>query len=245
MREQSALYRFARFLRQLLVGVIVFVAAVTAFGYLVFVRQVDTPQAWREALRELHGNVLRYHEVPMREAHIYRRRATNYFRGAAGVLAATPDRLLYVGIEPNTQLSSPDAPSAILTSEFVNDTLLKLTPKRLYLYTAPGVVVSRNGRTEEYAALRGHAAELDSLIAYVERTHAAQRRAAAAERLLRAKVAELMRRPLVYEIKRGDALSTIAARFGTTPEKIRRWNHMTGDRVRIHDKLIVKPAGLQ
>lgn len=242
MRERSALYRFARFLRQLLVGTAVFVMAVMAFGYLIFVRQVSTPQAWREALRELRGNVLHYNEVPEREAHVYRRRATSYFRGATGVLAATRGRLLYVGIEPSTQLASPDAPSAILTSEFANDTLLRLTHKRLYLYTAPGVVISRNGRSEAYAAMRGYSDELDSLIAYVERTHTEQRRRAAAEHALRARVAAMMRRPLIYEIQRGDAISTIAKKFGTTPEQLRLWNHLRGDKVRVHDKLIVKPA---
>jgi hypothetical protein len=243
MKEQEGLYRFARFLRQLIVGMLVFVIAVAAFGYLVFMRQIDTPQAWREATRELQGNVLYYGETPEREAHVYRRRPTNYFRGANGVLAATRERLLYVGIEPQTQLTSEDAPATILTSEFPNDTFLTLTPKRLYAFTAHGVIITRDGRHEEYAAMRGHEAELDTLIAYVNQTHHVQRQLASAERTLRAQVAEILRRPLKYEIHRGDALSTIATRFGTTPDQLRAWNHLRSDKVRIRDTLLVKPAG--
>lgn len=242
MREQEGIYRFVRFLRQLVVGTLVFLVVLAAFGYFVFMRQVDVPSAWREATRELRGSVLRYGEVPVREAPVYLRRPTNYFRGANGVLAATRDRLLYVGIEPKDQLASEDAPPVILTSEFENDTFLTLTPRRVYALTAHGVVVSRLGRREEYAAVHGDEAELDSLVAFVNRTHLAQRRAAAAEHVLRARVAELLRRPLRYEVRRGDALSTIATRFGTTVEQIQRWNHLTGTRVRIRDTLLVKPG---
>jgi hypothetical protein len=243
MKENEGLYRFLRFVRQLVVGTVVLVVAVVAFGYFFFVRQVDTPDAWRDATRELRSSVLRYGEVPRRQAHVYQRRTTNYYRAANGVLAATPDRLLYVGLEPKDKLESEDAPAAILTNEFPNDTLLYLEPARLYALTAHGVIIRRQGRREIYAAARGYEAELDSLVAYVNREHRAQRAAAAAERELRAAVAAMLRRPLKYEVKRGDALSTIAARFGVTLDQIREWNHMTGDKVRIRDTLLVKPEG--
>ena len=243
MKEQEGLYRFVRFMKQLVIGTVTLVVAVVAFGYLVFMRKVDAPQAWNDAGRELRSSVLRYGETPERIAHVYVRRPTNYYRAANGILAATAGRLLYVGIEPQDQFESEDAPAAILTSEFTNDTLLRLSSRRLYAMTAPGVRVSRAGQSEEFAAARGYEGELDSLVRYVTRAHDAQRRDLAAEQALRAQVADVLRRPLRYEVRRGDALSTIAARFGATPEQIRTWNGMTSDRVRIRDTLTVKPAG--
>jgi hypothetical protein len=243
MKEQEGIYRFLRFLKQLILGTVVLIITVMAFGYFFFVRQVNAPDAWRDSTRELRNSVLRYGETPRRLAHVYQRRTTNYFRGVTGVLAATPERLLYVGMEPKDKLESEDAPAAIITGEFVNDTLVTLTETRVYGKTAPGVVVRRLGRQEVYAATPGYEAELLALVAYVTREHAAQRAAAAAERALRAQVAALLKRPLYYEVKRGDALSTIAARFGATPEQIRTWNRMTGDKVRIRDTLLVKPEG--
>jgi hypothetical protein len=243
MIRTEGLRRFVRFLRQLLLGIAIFAVAVLAFGYLFFTRRVNTQETWRDAVRELHASVLHYGEVPMWEAHVYQRHPTNYFRGANGVLAVTRDRLLYVGIEPKNQLTSEDAPSAILTSEFVNDTLLKLTLGRMYLFTARGVHLSRDGQMEEYAAMRGHEAELDSLVAYVGRSHTRQRSEAAAERILHEQITRLIRRPLIYKIQRGDALLTIATRFGTTPELLRKWNHLSGDKIRVHDTLLVKPEG--
>jgi LysM repeat protein len=204
---------------------------------------MDAKQTWYDATRELHGSILHYGEVPLWEAHVYQRRPTNYFRAANGVLAVTQYRLLYVGIEPKDKLASEDAPAAILTSEFVNDTLLISKPGRVYALTAHGLRVSRNRQREAYAAMPGYETELDSLVVYISRSHARQRANAAVERLLRERVAELMRRPLRYEIQRGDALSTIATRFGTTPELLRKWNHLSSDKIRVHDTLLVKPEG--
>jgi len=50
----------------------------------------------------------------------------------------------------------------------------------------------------------------------------------------------MVREPLYYTVKRGDAISLIATKFGTTPEQLRSWNNLTSDRVKIGEKLLVK-----
>ena len=244
MRENEGLYRAARLIKRTVIGVIVLVIAVVVLGYVFLVRTVDRKAAWTDAARELESSVLHYGEPVERIARVYQRRGTNYFRAANGLLVATPERLLFVGIEPRDKLAGEDAPAAIITSEFSNDTLLSLSERRLYALTAPGVVVNRGGRREIFAASSGYSSELDSLATYVERRHAAERRAVAADRELHQQIAALMRRPLRYVVQRGDALSTIAARFGATPSDIREWNHLPNDRVRLRDTLLVKPEGL-
>ena len=59
----------------------------------------------------------------------------------------------------------------------------------------------------------------------------AQRKAALAEAA----------KPKYYTVKRGDALSTIAARWNTTPDRLREWNSITGNKIRIGQSLLVKP----
>lgn len=243
MKENEGLYRAARFIKHVVIGVAVLVVAVVVVGYVFLVRQVDPTSAWREAGRELSSSVLHYGERPERIARVYRRRATNYFKAANGILVATPERLLFVGMEPRDNLAGADAPAAIITSEFPNDTLLTLTPRRLYALSAPGVVVQRELRQEEFAAAGGYEAELARLVGFVRAQHLAERRQVREDRDLRAAIAALMRRPLRYRVQRGDALSTIAARFGATPAQIREWNHLPTDRVRLGDALLVKPAG--
>jgi hypothetical protein len=242
MKENEGLYRAVRFVRRLVIGTIVLVIVVVAVGYFFLMRQVDPGSAWTYAQRELDGGILHYGERPMRIARVYTRRPTNYFRAANGLLVATPDRVIFIGIEPRDKLAGADAPASILTSEFPNDTLLSATPKRVYSLTAHGVVLSRNRRTEAYAATPGHAPELDSLTSYVQRRQAAERAQAAQDRALRGQLAELLRQPLYYVVERGDAISTIATRYGATVAQIREWNHLPGDAVRAGSKLLVRPG---
>lgn len=243
MRENEGLYRAARFVRRVVIGVAAMAVAVVVLGYLFLMRQVDSTSAWRDAARELQGSVLHYGEPPERIARVYRRRGTSYFRAANGLLVATPERLVFIGIEPRDKLAGEDAPASITSSEFPNDTLLHLIPGRVYGMTAHGIAVQHGPQSEEFAAAPGYESELDSLAMYVDARHAAERKAMADNRALHAAIAELERRRLRYQVGRGDALSTIASRFGATPAQIREWNHMTSDKVRIRDSLTVKPAG--
>ena len=245
MKETEGLFRFVRLVKWVALGVITLAAGVIVVGYLFFVRAVNKQESWTDAERELRGGMLQYGEPIVKLAHVYVRRPTNYFRGANGVLAVTPRRVLYVGLEPRDKLASADAPPAILTSEFPNDSTLSITRHRVYLMTARGVTVSDHDRSETFAAARGYEAELDSLAASVQRYHDAARHAADAERALRAQVDSILRAPLFYVVRRGDALSTIAARFGATPDEIRTWNHLSGDRVKIGQRLTVKPEGIR
>ncbi len=242
MKENEGLYRAGRFIRRLVIGLFTLVVVVAAVGYFFLMRQVDPESAWASAKRELDGGILRYGERPMRIARVYRRRPTNYFRAANGLLIATPQRVLFIGIEPRDKLAGADAPAAILTSEFPDDTTLYATTHRIYSLTAHGIVLTRGNRTESYAASRGYEDDLDSLASYVQGRQRDERAVAAQDRILREQLAELLKQPLHYVVQRGDALSTIAARYNATPAEIREWNHLPNDKVRIGATLLVRPG---
>jgi len=242
MRQNEALYRAARLVKRLIIGLITIVLVVTAVGYFFLIRKVDPHSAWTYAQRELDGGMLHYGERPMRLARVYRRRATSYFRQANGLLVATPERVIFIGLEPRDKLAGADAPSAILTSAFPDDTLLSAATHRIYALSAHGVVLSRGSRTESYAAAPGYEDDVDSLVAYIDRHKDQLRAAAVQDRKLREQLASLLRQPLRYVVERGDAISTIAARYGATPEQIREWNHLSGDKVRIGQTLLVRPG---
>jgi LysM repeat protein len=243
MKESEGLYRSFRFLKKALLGLLIVVAALLLFGYFFFMRHVDAPKAWAAADRELQGGMLQYDEKVEQKTRVFVRRATDYYRSANGILYATNHRLIFIGVAPGSKLENEDAPPVIVSQEFKNDTLLDLRPRRLYFLTAHGVVVTHPGSPRgEFAAVHGQEAELDSLVDYVNGIHAAQRRAAAEERRLRAAVAALINEPLYYTVKRGDALFSIARKFETTPEDLKQWNQLQGDLVKIGQRLLVKPA---
>ena len=52
----------------------------------------------------------------------------------------------------------------------------------------------------------------------------------------------LINEPLYYTVKRGDALFSIARKFDATPDLLRQWNQLEGDRVKIGQRLLVKPG---
>lgn len=243
MKESERLYRYFRFLKKAVLGLAVVVLALLLFGYFFFMRHVDAPKAWTAADRELAGGMLHYGEKVERKAKVFVRRPTDYYRGANGVLYATNDRLIFIGVAPGSKFENEDAPSVILSQEFPNDTLLEMDERRLNFMTSRGVRVSHPGAPRgEFAAVGGEEANLDSLVDYVKRVHATQRREAANERRLRQAVAALINEPLYYTVKRGDALFSIARKFEATPEQIQQWNQLVGDRVKIGQRLLVKPG---
>jgi hypothetical protein len=188
--------------------------------------------------------MLRYGERVEKFAKAFQRRPTDYYRASNGLLVATTDRVIFIGIAPSDKLENEDAPPTILQYEFPNDTMLKMKKERLYALTAHGVRVSYPGTpTQIFASSRGDNAALDSLIDYVNRKLDAQRVEAIRERRIRAGVARLVDEPIYYVVKRGDAISSIAARFDTSPDYIKQWNGLTSDKVKIGERLIVKPKG--
>ena len=244
MKESEGLYRWFRFIKRTVIGLVLVAAAIMLFGYAVFMRHVDARGAWRSAARELNGGMLHYGEHVEKFAKAFQRRPTDYYRASNGLLVATNDRVIFVGIAPSDKLENEDAPPTILQYEFPNDTMLTMKKERLYFLTAHGVRVNNPSTgTQLFAASRGDEPALDSLIDHVNRRLDAQRVEAIRERRIRAGIQALINEPIYYVVRRGDAISSIANRFDTTPENIRKWNNLTSDKVRIGDRLIVKARG--
>jgi hypothetical protein len=174
-------------------------------------------------------------------AYVYQRHWWDYFRETHGVLALTDRRLLFVGVPPANYLVPDDGPPVSERREFALDTLTLIGRGRVFAGTAPGMVFATRGASEPFAVARESRLALDTIVRSLERRQALARAAASRERRGQEYAAWLARLPVWHRVERGEALSTLATRYNTTAEQIRQLNRLTGDRVRVGQRLVVKP----
>ena len=197
--------------------------------------------------RELRVNTLRPTERVDQAVSVFQRPAIDYFRATRGVLVLTNQRLLYLGVQPRDLLASGEAPPTFEQRDFAIDTLVRLSAGRTFFQIAKAVVVNTPGGKTKFGVPSGAWPQADTLMqelnsryaaVYAEGRRQGRMRHERELELRSARVASL--RPVRYLVKPRDAVSTIATQWNTTPERIRAWNHLVNDRIRIGQALIVR-----
>ena len=200
------------------------------------------------AERELRLNTLVDGERVIRMVAVFQRPWIDYFRATRGLLVLTDRRLLFLGLEPRDLLASGDSPPTFTEHDFPVDTAVVLRPGRTFFGIAKALVVDTPDGNYRYgvpsqawgkASLMLHsiAARHERLVAIGvkqarERARIDRQRTLAQQEAAKAKY---------YTVKRGDALSSIAARWNTTADRLREWNSLPGNKIRIGQTLLVKP----
>jgi hypothetical protein len=200
------------------------------------------------AERELRLNTLAEGERVIRMVAVFQRPWIDYFRATRGLLVLTDRRLLFLGLEPRDLLASGDSPPTFTEHDFQVDTAVQLRPGRTFFGIAKALVVDTpdgNYRFGVPSQAWGKASlMLHSLAARHERLVAIGVKQATERARLEAqrKVAQQeAAKPKFYTVKRGDALSSIAARWNTTADRLREWNNLPGNKIRVGQALLVKP----
>lgn len=171
----------------------------------------------------------------------YHRSPWDYFQKTRGVLVLTDRRVVFVGAPPREILAPRDEPQPFVQRPFPLDTTTTIDFGRVYLGTATGISLRHRNRTQ-IVAVAPEQRELLRAIADTMRLRAAATREQARlrhEADLAAQAAA--RAPRFHIVQQGEALSTIAIRFNTTPEKIVEWNALPNPRIRVGQRLMVKP----
>lgn len=191
--------------------------------------------------REIREGALRPSERPLHSLPVYQRAAADYFRRTRGALVMTPERLVYVGLLPRDVFAAGRDADIFERAAFPLDTLTTIRPTRAILATARAIEIGREGETITLVVPRESWTLAESLLAAVDERHAAARAEAARIRAELLAAEEAARRPLYHTIARGEALSTIATRYGITVERIQELNGMTDTRIKVGQSLLVKP----
>jgi hypothetical protein len=201
------------------------------------------------AQRELQLNTLQPGEQVYRSVSVFKRPAISYFRATRGLLALTNKRLIYIGLEPRDLLAAPDLPPTFEERDFPLDTTVRVSAGRTFFGIAKAIVIRTPDGTLRLGVPAASWPQANIMIVAMDVRHdravaqAVEARAFLAKAEAERKAAEAERRkPKYYTVRRGDAIGTIATIWNTTPDKIRAWNKLPDNRIRIGQVLMVRPA---
>jgi hypothetical protein len=225
------------------------VAIAVAAQFVVHMARTDPRNTRAIAERELEVNTLQPGEHPIRMVSVFRRPAINYFRATRGLLVLTNQRLLYLGLEPRDLLAAPDLPPTFEERDFPIDTLVRLSAGRTFFGAAKAIVITTPNERLDLGVPSGAwpKANLMIIAMGVRRDKAVAAGVVQRQFLAKAeeqrKAAETARkRAKYYTVRRGDALGSIATMWNTTPDRLRSWNKLPDNRIRVGQVLMVRPA---
>jgi hypothetical protein len=219
----------------------------------------DPRDATLYATRQLRLSVMRSDERPVVMVKVSQRPAIDYFRATRGILVLTAapgdslrpfgGRLIYLGLQPRDPLSPPDAPPTFDEREWPVDTSVVVQPTRTFLLLARALKITAPREPSlTLAVSTATQGSVDSLLAQLKARYDSlrvvgryRREVRRAQARARAVAIYEGRREWYHTVRRGEALASIAKTFNTTPDSLRTWNGIEGNRIRIGQKLLVKP----
>ena len=181
-------------------------------------------------------------EVLEAKAYVSQRHWWNYYHETNGLLATTERRILFIGVVPRGLIEPLEEDAPLLDVRSWPYDSVTVTPARLFLGTARGVAFASRAGREAFAVTDRDWSDLQRVTTLVRRRQAALREAAERERRTQEYVAWLARQPVYHVVRPGDALLTVAGQYGLTPDSLRALNGLPSDKIKIGQRLLVKPG---
>lgn len=210
-------------------------------GYALWQRHLDPVVARSTLTSELSTYALDPGETVLASAFLYWRSPLSYFRSTHAVLASTDRRLLLLTLTPPDPLTREAETALPSIRDLPRDTTVRIDTGRVMFGISRGVTVRARDVRERWAARPDQWTHVQAVIADLSVVQRRMHEDAEAIRLARLAAVESARQPIWHVVRRGEALETIAARYGTTPERLRALNAMANDRIRSGDSLLIKP----
>jgi LysM repeat protein len=217
--------------------------AVVVVALAVHVSTTEPRDTRNRVMREAQVGMLAADEQVIAAVPVYQRPAGDYFRATRGVLLLTDRRLVHVGLLPRDIFVTDTEPDAFVRRAFPIDTTAPIAAGRGFLGLDRAIVVDAPTGRVSLSVADEHWEEAQRVLAAVEHRQAGERAIAARRATAELAMADAARLPVHHRVQRGEALSTIARRYGQTVEELRRINGLEGSRIRVGQLLLVKPAG--
>lgn len=232
-----------------------------AFGFallvvivqLVFFLQRSDPRDSRAIVeRELRTNTLRDGERIVQAVPVFRRSMLDYFRATRGMVVLTPNRLLYLGAPPR-DISGASGPAPTFDQrEFAIDTLIRVRSSFSLLGLSRALVIDTPEGDLKVAVSKGGRDEATALRTLWQARHARLREIGAWGARVRTARAELgkildqyRKQPIYHEVRPGDAVGSIAAWYEVPEDQIRAQNGIVGNKIKVGQRLIIRPGATQ
>ena len=218
--------------------------ALLAVVALVIAASVIPPIGARRTARVAADQELRVSLAPdekiVASTYASQRRWTDMWRESYGLVAATTERLLYIGAPP-TPLLRPreDGPMELLVESYPYERSFVLEPRLVFFGQVRGL------------ALRTPSAQVDFIVDSKEwvAAQAVARAAVTSQHNLTVEIEtqeHLNRAPppqaevyVPYVVRRGETLTQLARRFHTSPDVLRQLNQLQTDRIKAGQRLRV------
>jgi LysM repeat protein len=209
-------------------------------GALLFIHRGDAEGSARVANREVDLMLERGESIDWR-APVMARHWWDYFRVTHGVLASTTRRLVYVGVPPEALLPREPEPQLLEQASFPYDRPIDVWRGRVFLGTVTGIIIRAPGQERTFGVASSERARLDSVLTLMQRRQREIRDRDERERQGALALAEGARRPVYHVVQRGEALELLARQYNATVEQLQAWNELPDPRIRIGQRLLVKP----
>ena len=197
--------------------------------------------------RELSTNTLQPGERVIRSVAVYRRGGADYFRRTSGLLILTDRRLVYLGAAPRDPTSAADAPPTFDQRDFRIDTLVNLKPTFALLGLSRALDVDAPTGSIQLGV---HSDAWPSAQLMREAWTARQKRlrviGAWGQKVRNGRadlgriLAAYRKQPVYHVVRPGDAISSIAAWYETTPEQIAQLNGIVGNKIKVGQRLLIR-----
>ncbi|MEX2154310.1 MAG: LysM peptidoglycan-binding domain-containing protein [Gemmatimonadaceae bacterium] len=230
--------------------------ALAAFGFALvivlvqlalYTRRSEPRDARAIVERELRMNTLQPGERVLRSVPVFRRNASDYFRQTRGLLVLTDRRLVYLGAPPRDITGASDGPPTFDQQEFRIDTLVRLDRSFTLLGVARALdVESPDGKLNvgipsgawPQAELLRQMWDVRHKKLYAIGVWGARVRAARAQ--LQKELEEYRRQPVYHVVRAGDAISSIASWYETSPDSIAQLNGIVGTKIKVGQRLLIR-----
>jgi hypothetical protein len=210
-------------------------------------RRIEPRNSLAFVERELRMNTLQPGERVVHSVPVFRRAGVDYFRRTRGMLVLTDRRLVYLGAPPRDITGASDAATVFDQQEFPLDTLVRVKRTFVILGLVRGLRIdSPQGDLKLGVPSRDWAqAQLlrDAWLSQHKHLYGLgvwAGRVRDARKQLQRELAAYRKEPVYHVVRPGDAISSIASWYETSPAKIAELNGISGTKIKVGQRLLIR-----